>query len=175
MNSKLLTILGLMLLPLAACAQSSQPQSPDFSGTWVANEEESEPAVDTNYWFGRIENEVPGQPDLRVEQDGDTVSVYEEARILARYDYPAVYVADGQVHNVTDSSTGMAQIAITTSWDNGELVIESVKPWGSMPGNITLNSREVWRLSPEGDKLYITTTRSSPAKDVTYTRVYDRG
>jgi len=169
MKSKLLTILGLTVLPLAACAQS------DFSGTWVANQEESEQAVDTNYWFGRIENEVPGQPDLKVEQDGDTISVYEEDRVLTRYDYPAVYVADGQAHRVTDSSTGMAQETITTRWDDDELVIETVKPWGSMPGNITLQSREVWRLSTDGDKLHITTTHNSPATEVTYTRVYDRG
>ena len=169
MNSKLLSILGLTVLPLAACAQS------DFSGTWVANTTESEQAVDTDYWFGRIEANVPGQPDLKVEQDGDTISVYEEARVLARYDYPAVYVADGQAHRVTDSGTGLARVTITTSWDDDELVIESVKPWGSMPGNITLQSREVWRLSPQKDKLYITTTHNSPAKVVTYTRVYDRG
>jgi hypothetical protein len=171
MKSTLLTIFSLMLLPLAACAQSSS----NFGGTWVANVEESEPAVDTNYWFGRIENEVPGQPDLRVEQDADTISVYEEARVLSRYDYPAVYVADGKAHKVTDSSTGMAQETITTSWDDGELVIETVMPWGGMPGNITLHAREVWKLSSDGDKLYITTTRSTPANEVSYTRVYDRG
>lgn len=170
MKSTLLTILGLAMLPLAACAQQ-----PDFSGTWVANAEESEPAVDTDYWFGRLPQEVPGQPDLKVEQDGNTVSVYEEARVLARYDYPAVYVADGQAHEVTDSGTGLAQITITTSWDGNDLVIESVKPWGSMPGNITLNSREVWTLSADGNKLSITTTHSSPAKVISYTRVYDRG
>lgn len=169
MKNNLLTILGLMLLPLAAIAQS------DFSGTWVANAEESEPGVGTNYWFGRIDAEVPDQPDLKVEQDGNTISVYEEARVLTRYDYPAVYVADGQVKEVTDSGTGLAQVKITTSWDDAELVIESVKPWGSMPGNITLQAREVWKLSPNGDKLYITTTRSSPAKELTYTKVYNRG
>ena len=169
MKSNLLTILGLMLLPIAAGAQS------DFSGTWVANGEESEQGVGTNYWFGRIDAEIPGQPDLTVEQDGNTISVYEEDRVLTRYDYPAVYVADGQAKQVTDSGTGLAQVEITTSWNDDELVIESVKPWGSMPGNIMLQSREVWKLSPDGDKLYITTTRSSPAKEVTYTKVYNRG
>lgn len=170
MKSMLLTILGLVTLPLTACGQST----PDFSGTWVANEAESEKAVDTNYWFGRIAAEVPGQPDLRVEQDGDTVSVYEEARVLTRYDYPAVYVADAKERRVTDSGTGLAQVTITTSWNNGELVIDSVKPWGSMPGNITLQSREVWRLASGGNKLSITTTHKSPAKEISYTRVYDR-
>ena len=170
MKNYLMAILGLTLLPLVACAQSDS----SFSGTWVANEAESEPAVNTNYWFGRIENEVPGQPDVRVEQDGDTISVYEQARVLTRYDYPAVYVADGNANSVTDGATGMAQISITTSWDDDELVIESEKPWGGMPGNITLQSREVWRLSAEGDKLFITTTHNSPAKELSYTRVYDR-
>ena len=171
MKSKFLTLLGLAVLPLAACAQADL----DLGGTWVANADESEQAVDTNYWFGRIQGEAPGQPDLRVEQDGDTISVYEEDRVLTRYDYPAVYVADGVAHQVTDSSTGLAQITITTSWQDGDLVIESVKPWGSMPGNITLESREVWQLSPDGNKLSITTTHSSPAKEISYTRVYDRG
>lgn len=140
MKSMLLTIFGLVTLPLTACGQSA----PDFSGTWVANEAESEQAAAINYWFGRIEGEVPGQPDLRVEQDGDTISVYEEDRVLTRYDYPAVYVADGKAHRVTDSGTGLAQVTITTSWDDdNSLVIDTEKPWGSMPGNITLQSREV--------------------------------
>jgi hypothetical protein len=169
MRSKLLTMLGLTLLPLAAIAQS------DFSGSWVANTAESDQAVDTIYWFGRIDAVVPGQPNIKVEQDGDTVTVYEEARVLTRYDYPAVYVADGKAHRVTSGNTGMAQETVTTSWDDGKLAIESVKPWGGMPGNITLKSREVWSLSPKGDKLYIATTHSSPAKVITYTRVYDRG
>jgi hypothetical protein len=169
MKNKLMIILGLAMLPLAACAQS------DFGGTWVANPGESEPGVDTDYWFGRLSPEVPGQPDLKVEQDGNTISVYEEARVLARYDYPAVYVADGKAHEVTDSGTGLAKISITTNWDGDDLVIDSVKPWGSMPGNITLNSREVWKLSADGKKLSITTTQSSPAKVITYTQVYDRG
>jgi len=169
MKSKLLTILGVIFLPLAASAQS------DFSGTWVANEAESEQAAATNYWFGRIEGEVPGQPDLKVEQEGNTIKVYEEARVLTRYDYPAVYVADGKEQRVTDSGTGLAEETITTSWNDDELVIDIVKPWGSMPGNITLHSREVWRLSPQGDKLFITTTDSSPAKEVTFTSVYNRG
>ena len=169
MKSKLLIILAAILLPLAACAQS------DFSGNWVANEAESEQAAATNYWFGRIEGEVPGQPDIRVEQEGNTIKVFEEARVLTRYDFPAVYVADGKAHRVTDSGTGLAQETITTSWDDDELVIDIVKPWGSMPGNITLHSREVWRLSPQRDKLFIRRTDSSPAKEVTYTRVYDRG
>lgn len=169
MKHTMLTYLALLLLPLAACAQS------DFSGTWVANEAESEQAVDTNYWFGRIEGEAPGQPDLRVEQDGDTIEVYEEGRVLTRYDFPAVYIADGKDHKVTDSGTGLAELTITTSWNDSELVIDIVKPWGSMPGNITLQSREVWKLSPQGDKLSITTTHRSPAKEVSYTRVYDRG
>ena len=170
MKSIMLTVVSLMLLPLAACAQSGA----DFSGTWVANVEESEPAVDTNYWFGRIPNVVPGQPNLRVEQDGDTISVYEEARVLTRYDYPAVYVADGKAHSVTSSNTGMAQETVTTSWDEAALTIETVKPWGGMPGNITLHSKEVWRLSSDGNKLSITTTHSSPAKELSYTRVYNR-
>jgi len=168
MKSMLLTVLGLTVLPLAACAQS------DFSGTWVANPDESEQGVDTNYWFGRLEAEVPGQPDLKVEQDGDTISVFEEARVLTRYDYPAVYVADGQPHVVTDSGTGLAEETITTNWDDDDLVIDTVKPWGSMPGNITLETREVWKLSSGGDRLSITTTHSSPAKTISYTRVYDR-
>lgn len=169
MKNTLLAMLGLAVLPLAACAQ------PDFGGTWVANQEESEPAVDTDYWFGRLDPQVPGQPDIRVEQDGDTITVYEQARVLTRYDYPAVYVANGQQQSVTDTGTGLAQEKITTSWDGDELVIETEKPWGSMPGNITLQAREVWRLSEDGNKLYITTTQNTPAKVVSYTRVYNRG
>ncbi len=35
------------------------------------------------------------------------------------------------------------------------------QPWGGMPGNVALEVKEVWSLSPEGKVLTITTSRNT--------------
>lgn len=168
MKKTMLMILGLTILPAMAVAQS------DFSGTWVVDTARSEHASDQNYWLVRSELQRRNPPALTVEHDGETLEVYEETNVLSRYDYPATYIADGENRTVT-ARTGVTQADITATWqEDGTLVIEKVQPWGGMPGNVTLETREVWKLSADGDQLYITTTHDSPARIFTYTQVYDR-
>ena len=53
-------------------------------------------------------------------------------------------------------------------------MVDTVEPYGGMPGNATLKIKEVWSLSPDGKTLTITTTRDVPAKLETYKQVYNR-
>jgi len=168
MKKTLLTILGFVMMPLVAVAQ------PDFSGSWVPNVGLSEPAENELYMYGRLDNDPVRQPDLMIEQEGDTVEVYEDSRVLTRYAIPALYVADGLERTVTVENTGLTEQQMTSAWVDNKLVIDIVKPWGGMPGNVMLNTREEWMLSPDGSKLYITTQHNSPAKNIAYTVVYDR-
>lgn len=168
MKKILLTALGFVMAPMMAIAQ------PDFSGTWVADSDRSEPALNELYWFGRLPNDPVRVQDLVIEQNGNTLEVYEEGRVLTRYAIPAVYVADGQERTVTVENTGLTEQDMTASWEDNKLVIEIEKPWGGMPGNATLHTREEWMLSPDGDSLYITTQHNSPADNFAYTVVYNR-
>jgi len=121
-----------------------------------------------------LDNDPARQASLTIEQDGNTVEVYEDARVLTRYAVPAVYIADGQERTVTVGNTGVTEQDMTASWEDNKLVIEIEKPWGGMPGNVMLNTREEWMLSPDGNTLYITTQHNWPAENVAYTVAYSR-
>ncbi|MEQ9021845.1 MAG: hypothetical protein RLN82_03685 [Pseudomonadales bacterium] len=180
MKKVLITLLGFVMAPMVAVAQ------PDFSGSWKPDTDRSEPAPSELYRYGHGGSPEPvNQSDLRVEQDGNTIEVYEDAigaafyynshtRILSRYAVPAVYIADGQERTVTIGSNGVTEQDMTASWEDNKLVIEIEKPWGSNPGNVMLNTREEWMLSPDGDTLYITMQHNWPAENVAYTLVYNR-
>lgn len=180
MKKVLMTLLGFVMAPVIAVAQ------PDFSGSWKPDTDRSEPALSELYRYGHGGSPQPvRQIDLRVEQDGNRISVYEDAiasafyinnnaRVLTRYAVPAVYVADGQERTVTVGNTGLTQQDMTASWEDNKLVIEIEKPWGGMPGNVKVNTREEWMLSPDGDTLYITSQHNWPAEKVAYTVVYNR-
>lgn len=180
MKKIVLTVLGFVMAPLMAIAQ------PDFSGSWEPDTDRSEPAPSELYRYGHRGSPEPvPQTDLRVEQDGNSVSVYEGAiasafyynnrtRITSRYAVPAVYVADGQERTVTVGNTGLTEQDMITSWEDNKLVIEIEKPWGGMPGNVKVNTREEWMLSPDGETLYITIQHNWPAENVAYTLVYNR-
>ncbi|MFX4226996.1 MAG: hypothetical protein ACFHHU_03625 [Porticoccaceae bacterium] len=168
MNKVLITLLGFVMAPMVAVAQ------PDFTGSWTPDTDRSEPAPSELYRYGRLDNDPVRQSDLTIEQDGNTVEVYEDARVLTRYAVPAVYVADGQERTVTVGNTGVTEQDMTASWEDNKLVIEIEKPWGGMPGNVMLNTREEWMLSPDGNTLYITTQHNWPAENVAYTVVYNR-
>lgn len=168
MKKVLFTLLGLVMAPVMAFAQ------PDFSGTWEPDVERSEPAPSELYRYGRLDNNPVRQVSLTVEQNGNSVEVYEEARVLTRYAIPAVYIADGQERTVSVGNTGVTEQQMTTSWEDNKLVIEITKPWGGMPGNVMLNTREEWMLSPDGNTLYITTQHNWPAENVAFTLVYNR-
>jgi hypothetical protein len=43
-----------------------------------------------------------------------------------------------------------------------------------MPGNVTLQVKEVWSLSSDGKTLTITTTHTSPAAEKTFRQVFNR-
>jgi len=180
MKKVLLTLLGFVMAPMMVVAQ------PDFSGSWEFDTDRSDPALSELYRYGHQGSPEPvPQSDLRVEQNGNRIDVYEDAiasafyqnnytRVLSRYAVPAVYIADGQERTVTVGNTGLTEQDMTTSWEDNKLVIEIEKPWGGMPGNVVVNTREEWMLSPDGDTLHITYQHDWPAENVAYTVVYNR-
>ena len=70
--------------------------------------------------------------------------------------------------------TGIQKATVTASLQGDTLVIGTTQPYGGMPGNATLEVKEVWSLSPDGKILTITTTRTVPAVQKTFKQVYNR-
>ena len=164
---KPLLILGLMLLPTLAMA------APDFSGSWVLNKSNSDPAPNDMYWMTR---EAPGgggggrgnaQVVINVHQDAKTLQVADSQ-------HPnRAYMLDGTEHTVP-TDTGVEKAHITAGIQGDDLIIDTSEPYGGMPGNATLKVKETWSISPDGKTLTVTTTRAVAAKTVTFKQVYNK-
>lgn len=161
---KALLMLGLMLLPTVALA------APNFSGTWLRNSANSDPAPYPLYWITRPGPGFAGRNNktyITVQQDADTLQVSDSQHPVRKY------TLDGKPHSrVTDNM--MEKAVVTAAVQGNDLVIDTTKPYGSMPGNVTLKEKEVWSTSPDGKTLTITITRDTPARQKTIKEVYDR-
>ena len=68
----------------------------------------------------------------------------------------------------------MEKAAVTAILQGDTLVIGTTRPYGGMPGNVTLQVKEVWSLSPDGKALTVTTTHTSPAAEKTFRQIFNR-
>jgi hypothetical protein len=168
MKRQLLT-LGMIFLPALAMAAV-----PDFNGTWARSAANSDPAPNVAYWTTRTAATTGGgggqrAPEviLTIRQDGKSMHVAESSNVVRDY------TLDGAPHTrATD--TGIEKAAVTAALQGDTLVIETIQPYGGMPGNATLKVKETWALSADGKTLTITTTRDVAARQQAYKQVYNR-
>jgi hypothetical protein len=171
---KLLLILGMVILPAVAAATA-----PNFSGTWARDSANSDPVPDLAYWMTRVPPAAPRPASgpqrpvpavlLTVHQDAMTLNVIDPSSAIHEY----TLNGDGSSH-VTAMDTGIQKAQVTAQLQADNLVIETVEPYGGMPGNVTLKVKEVWSLSADGKTLTITTTRDAPARHQSYKEIYTR-
>src|SRR5262249_57698942 len=99
--------------------------------------------------------------------EGNTVTGTSPAGAVQKY------TLDGKPFSkLTD--TGMAKAVINASTQGDTIVITTTQPWGGMPGNASLEIKEVWSLSPDGKVLTVTTHRNTPALQNIYITVYNK-
>jgi hypothetical protein len=171
--------LGIALfgLPLVAMA------APNFSGSWVRDNAKSE-NVPEPMWLTRSTTAGrggggggrAGGPGARgpgpevimtVQQDAGSMTVTSPQGVVTKYSL------DGKaMMNATE--TDMAKASVSASMQGDTFVITTTRPYGGMPGNVTLQQKEVWSLSPDGKALSITVTQSSPAIDKTFHQMYTK-
>lgn len=166
---KHLLMLGMILVP--ALAMAAQP---DFNGAWVRNAAGSDPVPNQMYWLTRSGNTMGGgggrgnqQVTLNIHQQGNTLQVSQSNMIQRDY------TLDGKPHT-RPTDTRIQKATDTATLQGDSLVIDTAEPYGGMPGNATLNIKEVWSLSPDGKTLTITTARDVPARQEKYKEVYTR-
>ena len=104
---------------------------------------------------------------MTVQQDSDSLQVTDPQHAIRKYKL------DGKTYT-SAMEIGMEKAAVTASLQGDMLVIGTTQPYGGMPGNVTLQVKEVWSLSPDGKTLTITTTRTAPAVEKTFKQVYTR-
>src|SRR5579862_1483757 len=164
MKRHILIALGTALLGLPALAAAA-----NFTGAWVRDAEKSDRPPDAMYWLTRNEGGGGGggrgrggnQPPMTVQQDAGSLQITDPGGSVHKY------MLDGKPH-VMPTATGIQKATITTKVEGDTIAIGTAQPYGGMPGNITLDVKDVWTLSPDGKTLTITTTRdSAAAKTVT--------
>ena len=176
MRRHILMALGIAVFGLPILAMASS----DFSGSWVQDSSKSERVPDP-MWLtraapaGRGGGGRAGGPGGRgsaevtmaVQQDANSVQITDGGGALRKYKL------DGKP-SMKETETEMAKASVTASLQGDTLVIGTTRPYGGMPGNVTLEVKEVWSLSPDGKTLTVTTTHASPATIKTYKQVYNR-
>jgi hypothetical protein len=102
-----------------------------------------------------------------VQQDTNSLQVTDPQGTIRKYRL------DGKPYT-SGTETGIEKAAVTANLQGDALVIGTTRPYGGMPGNVTLQVKEVWSLSPDGKTLTITTTHTSPAVEKNFKQVFNR-
>ena len=182
MKKKILAMVGLALfgmfgVPVLAVGAQN------FSGSWVRDNARSDQAPNQTYWLTREPNSggaggggrggggggrgAPAPVVMTVQQDANSLTVTSPQGSVQKY------TLDGKPFSKA-TDTGMAKAVITASIQSDTVVISTTQPWGGMPGNASLEIKEVWSLSADGKVLTVTTNRNTPAVQNSYKTVYNK-
>jgi hypothetical protein len=177
MKKQVLIALGMAIfgLPFVAAAAGN------FSGSWLRDNSKSDPAPNGMYWLTREPNSGGAagggragrggrgpQIVMTVEQTGNSLKVTQESTGAVE-----TYALDGKPFT-RKTDTGIQKETITAGLQGNNLVISTTQPWGGMPGNVPLEIKQTWSMSPDGKTLTITTMRADPAEHMSYKQVYTK-
>jgi hypothetical protein len=153
----------------------------NFSGSWVRDNVKSDPAPNM-YWLTREPNSgggggagrgggggrgAPAPIAMTVQHDANSLTVTSPSGAVQKY------TLDGRPFSkLTD--TGIAKAVINASIQSDTIVITTTQPWGGMPGNASLEIKEVWSLSADGKVLTVTAHRNTPAMQNIYITIYNK-
>jgi len=185
MKKCLVMMIATALLGLPAFSIAAQ----NFSGSWVRDNAKSDPTPNAQYWLTRDPNSGGagggggrgnagggrgnagggGAPAAvtTVQQDANTLTVTSPSGAVQKY------TLDGKPFS-KPTDTGVAKAMISATAQGDTLVITTTQPWGGMPGNASLEIKEVWSLSPDGMVLTVTTHRNTPALQNSFKTVYNK-
>jgi len=180
MKKQILPMIAMALLSLPVLAMAAQ----NFSGSWVRDDAKSDPTPNLQFWLTREPNSggaggggrgggggnrgaAPAQPVTTVQHDANSLTVTSPNGAVQKY------TLDGKPFS-KPMDTGMAKAVISAIVQGETVVISTTQPWGGMPGNASLEIKEVWSLSPDGKVLTVTTHRNTPAVQNSYKTVYNK-
>ena len=177
MRKQILTMAVMALFGLPVLAIAAQ----NFSGSWVRDNAKSDQAPNSTYWLTREPNSggaggggrggggrgAPAPVVMTVQQDANSLTVTSPQGAVQKY------TLDGKPFSKA-MDTGMAKAVISANVQGETVVLTTTQPWGGMPGNASLEIKEVWSLSPDGKVLTVTTTRNTPAVQNSYKTVYNK-
>ena len=170
----IMVVMALFGLPMLAIAAQN------FSGSWVRDAAKSDQVPNEQYWLTREPNSGgaggggrggnrggAAEVVITVQQDANGLTVTSPTGVVQKY------TLDGKPFNKT-MDTGIAKAVVTAGIQGDTVVISTTQPWGGMPGNASLEIKEVWSLSQDGKVLTVTTNRNTPAVQNSYKTVYNK-
>ncbi len=179
MKKHFVLMVAMALFGLPALLIASQ----NFSGSWVRDNARSDPAPNAMYWLTREPNSggaggggrggggggrgAPSPVVMTVQQDANSLTVSSPSGAVQKY------TLDGKPFT-KPTDTGMAKAVISARTQGDTVVITTTQPWGGMPGNASLEIKEMWSLSADGKVLTVTAHRNTPALQNSFKTIYNK-
>ena len=168
-----MNVASLMLVAFAMTTPTVMAQDTDFSGTWTLDAEASQFPEPLGAGGGRGGRRGSGGlgrgPATVVIEQSDDVLTME--RQLAGGTQVASYRLDG----VESTNAGPRGQQVTTSrWEDGDLVTEGTLAIATPRGSRSIQLRERWTRSEDGQELVIESTFVTPRGEMVARLVYRR-
>jgi hypothetical protein len=168
-----MNVASLMLVAFAMSMPTVMAQDTDFSGTWTLDAEASQfpepPGAGSGRGGRRGSGGLGRGPATVVIEQTDDVLTME--RQLAGGTQVASYRLDG----VESMNAGPRGQQVTTSrWEDGSLVTEGTMAITTPRGDRSIQLREQWTQSENGQELVIESTLMTPRGEMVARLVYRR-
>ena len=135
---------------------------PDFSGTWIFNQEKSSQGIAGN------SPDLPFPSQLVVKQSAD--DLYVESSSVRQATVTATFKLDGSTVTV-EAPRGITETG-TAMFEGATVVIATHRSYPSPAGEIVAEFKETWSL--DGNVLTVEKTGIQNGESVTETAVYDK-
>jgi hypothetical protein len=158
---------ALTLLAVVAFSTTA-PGNPNFTGTWVLDRSKSDMRQMRN-----LEAVQDASLTMVVDQQGNLLHVTRTFKIEGEEKQEVhTYKTDG----TETTNTGLRGESVVTraNWEGDKLVVVSIRKISMLVRDITVESRGVWSLSPDGKTLTIEGTVHTPRGAQQMRWVFDR-
>lgn len=168
------TLLLTVALALVASAGLALAQGPtDFSGTWTMDREKSDPPPTMGSGAGPGPGGGMGggmgNVTLVVTQTATHLTIERKTDAGST---KTVYALDGS--ESTNPGMRGGKVKSRSTWDGGALVTESTQTMTTPMGEMTIQSKEVRTVSPDGSSIIVWTTTTTPRGTNTRKTVFTR-
>ena len=158
---------GFILLACLALSITAQSKA-NFSGTWLLDRSKSD--------IQQMRNMADAQHaglTMVVDQQGNTLHVTRTFKIEGEARQEAhTYKTDGT--ETTNTGLRGESVATKANWDGDQLVILSTRKVSMLVREVTVESKGIWRLSPDGKTLTIEGTIHAPRGEQRMRLVFDK-
>lgn len=173
-------VLGAILLaaPLLAGGQeaASAQSAPDFSGTWLLNQQKSEMPQPRRPGGGRPERPGggPGRPSGLAAEKMTIVQQGDELRVQTEDPGGGTETVFNLGAGPQEVSTPRGPATVDAKWETGVLVVERVQEFETPRGNMKIEQLQRWALSEDGNTLTQETVSQTPRGERRSKLVYER-